>query len=67
MSTKAGTQQMCDILINSLSWIDDEPETELILSIKEYRSELIMLPVTVIEGQRVIYPDDPRHIGGCQV
>ena len=64
MSTKTGTQEMCDMLVNSLSWIDNEPTSELINALKEYRQRLIDLPNTVIEGQPVIYPEDPRY-GRC--
>ena len=32
MSTKAATKEMCDNIVNSLSWIDSEPETECIKS-----------------------------------
>lgn len=65
MSTKAGTQEMCDMIVNSLSWIDNEPDSELIQSLKVYRQQLIELADTVNEGQTVIYPEDPRYTRCC--
>lgn len=65
MSTKAGAQQMCDVMVKGLSWIDNEPNSELITSLKNYRQQLINLPNTVIEGQPVNYPDDPRFTRCC--
>lgn len=55
---------MCETIINSLSWIDYEPESELITQLKEYRQQLVDLPNTVVEGEPVIYPEDPRY-GRC--
>lgn len=65
MNTKAATQQMCDSMVGSLSWIDSEPESELIAALKEFRQQLIDLPNTVVEGQPVVYPRDPRQRDNC--
>jgi hypothetical protein len=65
MNTKELTQQMCDVIIASLNWIDSEPDSELIEQLKQYRQLLIELPNTVIEGQFVDYPDDPRYPRCC--
>lgn len=65
MNTKAGTQEMCDSMVRSLSWIDSEPDSELITALKEFRQKLIDLPNTVVEGQPVIYPDHPSHTRCC--
>jgi hypothetical protein len=66
VSTIAGTKEMCDKLVNSLSWIDTAPNTEMTQKLKIYRQQLIDLPDTITEGQYPVYPDDPRTIDcGC--
>lgn len=65
MDTKLGTQQMCDVMIRGLSWIDEQPDIGIIPALKEYRQKLIDLPNTVVEGQSVIYPEDPRETRCC--
>jgi len=65
MSTKVATQEMCSVIVNSLSWIDNEAETECIKKLKLYREQLIQLPNTIVEGEwPVAYPEDPRS-NGC--
>jgi len=65
MSTKAATREMCDNIVNSLSWIDSEPETECIKRLKLYREQLNALPDTINEGEwPTTYPEDPRT-NGC--
>ena len=54
------TNQMCDVLINSLSWIDNEFEDELIIDLKNYRNKLILH-----KNNRNIndsFPIDPRSL-----
>ncbi len=51
---------MCEVLINSLSWIDEVPDSEMIQKLKIYRQQLIDLPDTLTEGQYPAYPIDPR-------
>lgn len=62
MSTIQYTKEMCDKLVGALSYIDNEPDSELIQKLKTYRQELINLPNTIVEGEwPASYPVDPRE------
>ena len=60
MSTIVATKEMCDNIVNSLNWIDNEPDSEMIQKLKTYRQQLVELPNTITEGQYPTYPNDPR-------
>jgi len=62
MSTIQYTKEMCDKLIEGLSFIDNAPDSDLIEALKIYRQELQNLPNTIVEGEwPASYPLDPRE------
>lgn len=60
MTTKLDVKIMCDSIIEKLSWIDNEPDSELIMQMKIYRQKLIDYPVEYIEDTMTVFPLDPR-------
>lgn len=62
MLLKPGVEQMCGVLINGLSWIDDVEETDLITKLKLYRQELENYANSYVEGEPVVWPTDPRQL-----
>lgn len=55
---------MCDVIINRLSWIDDQPDNELTQQLKIYRQQLIDYPDVYVEGTMTVFPLDPRISNG---
>ena len=64
MTTKMQVKEMCDVIISRLSWIDVEPDSELIQQMKIYRQQLIDYPDVYVEGTMTVFPLDPRIING---
>ena len=66
MSTIQYTKEMCDKLIEGLSFIDSDADSDLIKELNIYRQELQNLPNTIVEGEWPSnYPIDPRlHYNG---
>lgn len=64
MTTKIQVKEMCDVIISRLSWIDAEPDSELIQQMKTYRQQLIDYPNLYVEGTMTVFPLDPRIING---
>jgi hypothetical protein len=60
MTTKLAVKEMCDAILKGLDWIDNEPDSELIQKLKEYRRELIEYPDVYVEGTMTVFPLDPR-------
>lgn len=60
MSTKLEVKQMCEQIIKKLSWIDIEPDSELIQQMKTYRQQLVEYPDMYIEDTMTVFPLDPR-------
>ena len=60
MTTKAEVKQTCDKMVERLSWIDTEPDSEIIQQMKIYRQKLIEYPDIYIEGTMTVFPLDPR-------